>query len=176
MRSSLSPGKPPSRCPEPVWWSPTCSTGTACYAVGGISADVVIHQLTALSKPPAKFADMELTNTLRTIGPAHLIPAPDDQTRSTNSTIVYNPTSNTWRTAAPMRTARERHRLVAANGYLYAIGGRAEGPSLATVERYDPRQNRWQDITPMHESRVVPCAVQTTIGNRHVTGPASRWS
>ena len=42
-------------------------------AVDGLSADVVIHQLTALSKPPAKLADMELTNTLRTIGTTHLV-------------------------------------------------------------------------------------------------------
>ncbi|MFI7633943.1 NAD-dependent epimerase/dehydratase family protein [Nonomuraea sp. NPDC049400] len=44
-------------------------------AVEGISADVVIHQLTALSKPPAKYADMEMTNTLRTIGTTHLLEA-----------------------------------------------------------------------------------------------------
>lgn len=42
-------------------------------AVDGISADVVIHELTALSKPPTKYADMEVTNTLRTTGTAHLI-------------------------------------------------------------------------------------------------------
>lgn len=42
-------------------------------AVDGISADAVIHELTALSKPPAKYADMEVTNTLRTTGTAHLI-------------------------------------------------------------------------------------------------------
>ncbi|MEO3805227.1 NAD(P)-dependent oxidoreductase [Nonomuraea sp. B1E8] len=44
-------------------------------AVEGITADVVIHQLTALSKAPAKYADMRLTNTLRTTGTAHLIDA-----------------------------------------------------------------------------------------------------
>ncbi|MFF5973407.1 NAD-dependent epimerase/dehydratase family protein [Streptomyces sp. NPDC012769] len=44
-------------------------------AVDGISADVVIHQLTALSKPPARYADMRLTNTLRTTGTRHLLEA-----------------------------------------------------------------------------------------------------
>ncbi|MEV4111444.1 NAD(P)-dependent oxidoreductase [Nonomuraea sp. NPDC049695] len=42
-------------------------------AVDGLSADAVIHQLTALSKPPAKYADMAMTNTLRTIGTTHLL-------------------------------------------------------------------------------------------------------
>lgn len=44
-------------------------------AVEGISADVVIHQLTALRKPPTRYADMEMTNTLRTAGTAHLLEA-----------------------------------------------------------------------------------------------------
>jgi nucleoside-diphosphate-sugar epimerase len=44
-------------------------------AVDGISADVVIHQLTALSKPPARFTDMEMTNRLRTTGTTHLLAA-----------------------------------------------------------------------------------------------------
>lgn len=44
-------------------------------AVDGLAVDVVIHELTALSKPPAKYADMELTNKLRTTGTAHLLEA-----------------------------------------------------------------------------------------------------
>jgi nucleoside-diphosphate-sugar epimerase len=44
-------------------------------AVDGISADVVIHQLTALSKPPARYTGMEMTNRLRTTGTAHLLQA-----------------------------------------------------------------------------------------------------
>lgn len=42
-------------------------------AVNGLSADVVVHQLTALSKPPARYKDVELTNTLRTTGTTHLL-------------------------------------------------------------------------------------------------------
>lgn len=44
-------------------------------AVDPISADVVIHQLTALSKPPARYADMDMTNRLRTTGTTHLLQA-----------------------------------------------------------------------------------------------------
>jgi nucleoside-diphosphate-sugar epimerase len=44
-------------------------------AVDGLSADVVIHQLTALSKHPARYAGMELTNRLRTTGTTHLLAA-----------------------------------------------------------------------------------------------------
>jgi hypothetical protein len=62
----------------------------------------------------------------------------------TNSVLVYDPKQNTWRSVAPMPTARLRLRLVASGRYLYAIGGQPDpaGPSLATVERYDPKSNR----------------------------------
>ncbi|MFC5828657.1 NAD-dependent epimerase/dehydratase family protein [Nonomuraea insulae] len=44
-------------------------------AVKGIAADVVIHELTALRKPPMRFRDMEPTNTLRITGTKHLLEA-----------------------------------------------------------------------------------------------------
>jgi N-acetylneuraminic acid mutarotase len=92
----------------------------------------------------------------------------------TNSVIVYDPKQNTWRSVAPMPTVRERLRLVASGRYLYAIGGVAIGqpgqfgPSLTTVERYDPESDRWTTMNPMVESRGLPCAVQTKVGNRRV--------
>lgn len=97
-----------------------------------------------------------------------VIPVGGGKVRSTASMVVFDPKANTWRSAAPMHTARERFRLVAASGYLYAVGGRGEGPSLATAERYDPRSNSWREIDAMHESRVVPCVVESRIGTRPV--------
>lgn len=44
-------------------------------AVQGLTADAVIHELTALSKAPAKHADLDLTNTLRIKGTTHLLHA-----------------------------------------------------------------------------------------------------
>ncbi|MFI6501233.1 NAD-dependent epimerase/dehydratase family protein [Nonomuraea typhae] len=44
-------------------------------AVAGLAADAVVHELTALSKAPAKYRDMETTNVLRTTGTAHLLDA-----------------------------------------------------------------------------------------------------
>ena len=70
-----------------------------------------------------------------------------------------------------MPTARLRLRLVASGRYLYAIGGRTDdegGPSLTTVERYDPKSNSWTTINPMVESRGLPCAVETKVGKRRV--------
>jgi nucleoside-diphosphate-sugar epimerase len=44
-------------------------------ALDGVSADVVIHELTALKKPPTRYADLEMTNRLRTTGTTHLLAA-----------------------------------------------------------------------------------------------------
>jgi hypothetical protein len=94
-----------------------------------------------------------------------------------NSVLVYDPKQNTWRSVAPMPTARTRLRLVASGRYLYAIGGAAPpsgadpfelGPPLSTVERYDPRSNRWSTMNPMVEARLLPCAVETKVGHRRV--------
>jgi Kelch motif len=85
------------------------------------------------------------------------------------SVLAYDPQKNTWTRIAPMHTARERFRLVAAGGYLYAIGGvNLNGQSLTAVERYDPRSNIWKTIQPLKESRALPGAVATTIAGRPV--------
>jgi N-acetylneuraminic acid mutarotase len=93
----------------------------------------------------------------------------------TNSVLVYDPKQDTWRSVAPMPTVRERLRLVASGRYLYAIGGSAPpsgaasfGPSLTTVERYDPKSDSWATMNPMVESRLLPCAVETRVGNRRM--------
>jgi hypothetical protein len=88
----------------------------------------------------------------------------------TNSVLVYDPKQHIWRSVAPMPTARTRLRLVALGRYLYAIGGQPDpaGPSLTTVERYDPKSNRWITMTPMVQSRYLPCAVETRVGHRRV--------
>jgi hypothetical protein len=92
----------------------------------------------------------------------------------TNSVVVYDPKQNTWRSVAPMPTARERLRLVASGRYLYAIGGAAIGPpgqfgpSLTTVERYDPKSDSWATMNPLVQSRVLPCAVEMKVGKRRV--------
>ncbi|MFG1811780.1 NAD-dependent epimerase/dehydratase family protein [Streptomyces sp. NPDC049040] len=44
-------------------------------AVAGQHADVVVHAATALRKPPVRHADMDATDTLRTVGTANLLAA-----------------------------------------------------------------------------------------------------
>jgi N-acetylneuraminic acid mutarotase len=44
---------------------------------------------------------------------------------------------------------RSTHDTVAMDGYLYAIGGYDGTTSLNTVERYNPKTNKWMLIAPM---------------------------
>uniref|UniRef100_A0A672Y8K2 Uncharacterized protein n=1 Tax=Sphaeramia orbicularis TaxID=375764 RepID=A0A672Y8K2_9TELE len=44
-----------------------------------------------------------------------------------------------------MNEARPRCKLAALEGYIYAIGGEC----LSSVERYDPRLDRWTFVAPL---------------------------
>ncbi|CAF5175508.1 unnamed protein product, partial [Rotaria magnacalcarata] len=46
------------------------------------------------------------------------------------------------------------------DGYLYAIGGSDGQCSLSTVERYDPKANKWSSVSSMNTQRKhLGCAV-----------------
>ncbi|XP_078414303.1 uncharacterized protein klhdc7a [Cetorhinus maximus] len=62
-----------------------------------------------------------------------------------NKVFCYNPVTNIWSEISPLNQARPNCKLVALDGYLYAIGGEC----LSTVERYDPRTDKWVFTAPL---------------------------
>ena len=60
-------------------------------ALRGIRADAVLHELTALTKPPTRYRAMRMTNALRTLGTANLLDAADavGATRFVTQSIVF---------------------------------------------------------------------------------------
>jgi N-acetylneuraminic acid mutarotase len=82
------------------------------------------------------------------------------------SMVSFDPVSDRWQPEPPMPTARSLLKMVELNGDIYAIGGVADGPFLATVERYDPRQRTWHHVASMSTGRGNPGV--TTAGNRIV--------
>lgn len=159
----------------------TAEAGGLAYAVGGLdspgnSLDAVEtfnprsgRWTTSLPLPqPRAFAGAAgLGGLLYVAGGEVQLAA--DTFEITDSVVVYDPRKNSWRSVAPMPTARWRLRLVASGRYLYAVGGAAPtGRSLTTVERYDPESDRWATMNPMVESRGLPCAVETEVGQRRV--------
>lgn len=59
--------------------------------------------------------------------------------------FCYNPLTSIWKEISPMNEARPRCKLAALEGCVYAIGGEC----LSTVERYDPRLDRWTFVAPL---------------------------
>jgi Kelch motif len=167
----------------------TAEVGGLVYAIGGIGqADDTLDVVETFNPRSGRWTtSLPLPQSRAGPGAAGLggllyvaggeVQLTADTFEVSNSVLVYDPKQNTWRSVAPMPTARTRLRLVASGRYLYAIGGAAPpsgadpfelGPPLSTVERYDPRSNRWATMNPMVEARLLPCAVETKVGHRRV--------
>ncbi|KAL0181038.1 hypothetical protein M9458_023444, partial [Cirrhinus mrigala] len=69
----------------------------------------------------------------------------DREATPSKKVYCYNPMTSIWSEISPMNEARPHCKLVALQGHLYAIGGEC----LSTVERYDPRTNRWSFVAPL---------------------------
>ncbi|XP_006866397.1 PREDICTED: kelch domain-containing protein 7A [Chrysochloris asiatica] len=89
-----------------------------------------------------------------------------------NRVFCYNPLTGIWSEVCGLSQARPHCRLVALDGYLYAIGGEC----LNTVERYDPRLDRW-DFTPPLPNDTFALAHTATAcaGELFVTGGTLRY-
>jgi N-acetylneuraminic acid mutarotase len=92
---------------------------------------------------------------------------------------VYNPATNTWATLAPMPTPRDHLIAEAANGRLYAIGGRPTtiNAPVAANEAYNPTTNTWEARAPMptarggHGSGVLDGKIVVFGGEGNVSAP-----
>lgn len=156
------------------------ASGGKVYAIGGFrdpytstgrpTNDPITRQW-AIARPlpqPRAIAGAASLNGILYVAGGY-VELPDGSLQISDTVLAYDPGSDQWRPAAPMTSPREGLRLVAAGPYLYAIGGGGiDGDSLATVERYDPATDTWTATAPMNESRWLPCAVETKVGNTHL--------
>ncbi|XP_053819165.1 kelch domain-containing protein 7A [Vidua chalybeata] len=85
--------------------------------------------------------------------------------------LCYDPLGDSWRDICPLRQARPHCQLLALDGHLYAIGGEC----LATVERYDPRRDRWAFAAALPgDTFAVAHAAAACHGDIYVTGGTLR--
>ncbi|RLV88207.1 hypothetical protein DV515_00015533 [Chloebia gouldiae] len=85
--------------------------------------------------------------------------------------LCYDPLSDSWHDICPLLQARPRCQLLALDGHLYAIGGEC----LATVERYDPRRDRWAFAAALpRDTFAVAHAAAACHGDIFVTGGTLR--
>lgn len=86
--------------------------------------------------------------------------------------FCFNPLTSIWKEIHPMNTARPRCKLAAVEGYIYAIGGEC----LSSVERYDPREDRWTFVAPLpNDTFAVAHHVTVCNGEIFVSGGTLRY-
>lgn len=92
--------------------------------------------------------------------------------KPSNRVFCYNPLTSIWQEICPLNQARPHCKLVALDGYLYAIGGEC----LYTVEKYDPRQDRWTFAAPLpNDTFAVAHTATACDGEIYVTGGTLRY-
>ncbi|XP_047188899.1 kelch domain-containing protein 7A [Scophthalmus maximus] len=86
--------------------------------------------------------------------------------------FCYNPLTSIWKEISPMNEARPRCKLAALEGFIYAIGGEC----LSSVERYDPRLDRWTFVAPLpNDTFAVAHHVTVCDGELFVSGGTLRY-
>ena len=87
-----------------------------------------------------------------------------------NTAFEYDPALDTWRILAPLKAGRGSVGVVALDGRIHAIGGRApDGRTVPTHEVYDPATNSWKDAAPLPKAR-DHFAAAVIDGKIHVAG------
>ncbi|XP_018553347.1 kelch repeat and BTB domain-containing protein 11 [Lates calcarifer] len=90
-----------------------------------------------------------------------------DKGKVSDKVFCYNPVTNRWAEVRPLNQARAQLKLVSMDGYLYAIGGEC----LFTVEKYDPRMDRWTTVAPLPKGAFAVAHEATTCsGELYVSG------
>ncbi|XP_028653600.2 kelch repeat and BTB domain-containing protein 11 [Erpetoichthys calabaricus] len=90
-----------------------------------------------------------------------------DKGKLSDRVFCYNPVTDMWSETKPLNQARSQLKLVSLDGYLYAIGGEC----LFTVEKYDPRMDRWTPVAPLPKGAFAVAHEATTCnGEIYVSG------
>lgn len=90
-----------------------------------------------------------------------------DSSKLSDRVACYNPSTDTWSQIRPLNQARSQLKLVSMDGCLYAVGGEC----LFSVERYDPRTDRWTSVAALPKGAFAVAHETTTCnGEMFVSG------
>lgn len=90
-----------------------------------------------------------------------------EKAKLSDQVFCYNPLTDSWEKIRPLTQPRSQLKLLALDGYLYAIGGEC----LFTVEKYDPRLDRWSPVAPIPKGAFAVAHEATTCnGEIYVSG------
>ncbi|XP_064822492.1 kelch domain-containing protein 7A [Oncorhynchus masou masou] len=97
----------------------------------------------------------------------------DREMKPSKRVFCYNPVTSIWKEISPMNESRPHCKLAALQGCIYAIGGEC----LSTVERYDPRSDRWTFVAPLpNDTFAVAHHVTVCNGELFVLGGTLRYT
>ncbi|XP_075718049.1 kelch repeat and BTB domain-containing protein 11 [Rhinoderma darwinii] len=90
-----------------------------------------------------------------------------EKAKLSDQVFCYNPLTDSWDKVRPLSQPRSQLKLLALDGYLYAIGGEC----LFTVEKYDPRLDRWSSVASIPKGAFAVAHEATTCnGEIYVSG------
>ncbi|XP_044146508.1 kelch repeat and BTB domain-containing protein 11 [Bufo gargarizans] len=90
-----------------------------------------------------------------------------EKAKLSDQVFCYNPLTDTWDKVRSLSQPRSQLKLIALDGYLYAIGGEC----LFTVEKYDPRLDRWSSVASLPKGAFAVAHEATTCnGEIYVSG------
>jgi N-acetylneuraminic acid mutarotase len=98
-------------------------------------------------------------------GEIYVIAGFDTNGNSTDVVEVYNPQTDTWRSAASLPIATNHNEAAVAAGTLYAFGGTSN-----RVFAYDPQRNAWNEVAAMHFQHGDTAAVGVIDDKIYVAG------
>ncbi|XP_069748660.1 kelch-like protein 24 isoform X1 [Narcine bancroftii] len=89
----------------------------------------------------------------------------------TKDVWMYNSVLNVWLRVAHLNKGRWRHKMVALQGKIYAVGGFNGWRRMSSVECYDSSMNSWSFVAPLLEA-VSSAAVAACLKKIYVIGGA----
>ncbi|HKA02979.1 MAG TPA: hypothetical protein VKD67_01580 [Acidimicrobiales bacterium] len=160
--TSAAPGPPAAR-PEPplpvaVQELAAAATGDHLYMIGGYNANqnsttgAFVFDGTAWSPGPALPVALNHP-AAAAIGSQVYEAGGFGPGGASNRAFVLDAGATRWREIAPMHHARGAGVLVALDGRLLAIGGRAGNAQIAAPESFDPTTGHWNDLAPLPHPR-----------------------
>lgn len=95
-------------------------------------------------------------------GKLYVIGGGDGQGKDLRSVECFNPLDEAWTEVKPMRHARVNAAVCAHNGFIFVFGGNSrdgeQSTMLDSVERYDPKQDKWVKRTHLPSARAYASA------------------
>ena len=158
------------------------------YVIGGVNASNQIQNIVEVYDPvsdtwstaaPMPSARSRLAAVAGPDGKIYAIGGSTtsmlDRTGYSSLVEVYDPTTNSWTTAAPMNTPRVGLAAAVSGGKIYAFGGYGRPPGytaryLVTVEAYDPVSNSWSSSPSMKAARYGLAAAGAANGLIYLIG------